>query len=282
MENENLQELEQELEQEFEQEEQEQQEPKIRIIPKRQGVFFYAKNEDDAGVLEVTVEELKDLISGRLMFNETLDGLIPYTETEERNAFFEKARQREERAGKIAAVKNQLDACDLKAQENADGYYTSTEWDKIRAVRVWLRERIKKLKNTDYVSAIPPALETLSLNAFINAPEALLEIPAVAFEEWTVGTTYQKGAVVFFNGVKWLCMTAVTAMAHQPPDMPDGAMLAVYKPHRDAGRYPWLYGEFVLKGYQRSENEVWYECIQADAGANVYSPSQVPAVWKKL
>jgi|GEM_PF-6330066 len=259
-------------------------ESKIRIIPKRQGVFFYSKNENDMGVLEITEEQSNDLLSGNLMFNETLDGLVPYAETEERTAFLEKMGKGRERANKMFALKTQLALLDQKSQENADGYYTQPEWDKIRAVRIWLRERIKKLANESYASNIPQTLQTLSANAFVNDPPALLDMPAVAFDELVVDGNYTAGHVGLWNGVKYLCRQNVLLQAHQPPDMANGAMLAIWQPFQDKGKHPWLYGEYVERGFQRQDplDNEWYVLNADNAGANIYPPSQVPAIWKKV
>lgn len=118
---------------------------------------------------------------------------------------------------------------------------------------------------------------------YTASPAQILTLPAGAVDEWTPGRKYTAGQLTNWNGIKYLIIPPiVTAQAHQPPDMPDGAMLSVYKPFRDSGRYPWLYGEYCLKGYERQHNGKWYKVIQTDAGANIYTPDQVPAVWEEM
>lgn len=84
--------------------------------------------------------------------------------------------------------------------------------------------------------------------------------------------------MVTYNGVKYLVMNAVTAQAHYPPDMENGAMLAVYKPYQRPYDCDWMYGEYCEVGYTRRDGGVLYRAIQ-DPGANIYAPSQVPAIW---
>ncbi len=102
---------------------------------------------------------------------------------------------------------------------------------------------------------------------------------AEMFPNWEdlVGTSVPAGTVCAHEGVKYLVAQAVTPIESQAPG--DEGMLAVYKPYRDGDVYPWLYGEYIEIGWQRSVGDVVYTAIQ-DPGANIYSPELVPAVWE--
>lgn len=109
--------------------------------------------------------------------------------------------------------------------------------------------------------------------------KTIVDLPAQYAPEWTPGTTYAAGRVVTHNGIKYLVTNSVTAQEHYPPDMENGAMLAVYKPYQRPYDCDWMYGEYCEVGYTRWDDGVLYRAIQ-DPGANIYAPSQVPAVWE--
>lgn len=129
-----------------------------------------------------------------------------------------------------------------------------------------LRERITRVMGT----------------AVYNVNSDILDMPTGYVPEWVAGKQYAAKNLCLHNGVKYLVMQPVTAQAHQPPNMPNGVMLAIYKPYRDSGRYPWLYGEYCERGFERSDVGYWWRLTAADAGANIYPPSVVPAIWSKL
>lgn len=108
--------------------------------------------------------------------------------------------------------------------------------------------------------------------------KTIVDLPAQYAPEWAPGTTYAAGRVVTHNGIKYLVVNSVTAQDHNPPDMENGAMLAVYKPYQRPYDCNWMYGEYCEVGYTRWDGGVLYRAIQ-DPGANIYAPSQVPAVW---
>lgn len=109
--------------------------------------------------------------------------------------------------------------------------------------------------------------------------KTIVGMPPRFCDEWTPGMELKKGRLVELNAVKYLVVNDVTAQAHYPPDMPNGAMLSVYKPYQGKYNYTWVYGEYCEVGFTRYEDEVLYRCI-ADPNANIYPPSQVPACWE--
>lgn len=109
--------------------------------------------------------------------------------------------------------------------------------------------------------------------------ETIVDIPPDFCPEWTPGMELKAGQLVSRNAVKYLVLQPTTAMEHQPPDMANGAMLAIYKPYQGRERYTWLYGEYTEVGFTRYEDEKLYVCT-SDPGANIYPPSQVPACWE--
>lgn len=109
--------------------------------------------------------------------------------------------------------------------------------------------------------------------------ETIIELPSQYCPTWTPGEKYKPGRLVELNGVKYLIINEVTAAKHQPPDMANGAMLAIYKPYQGKYGYNWIYGEYCEVGYTRYDNGVLYRAIQ-DPNANIYPPSAVPAVWE--
>lgn len=106
----------------------------------------------------------------------------------------------------------------------------------------------------------------------------IVDMPPNFCVEWKPGSTYKQGQLVSYYAVKYLILQTVTAQEHQPPNMPNGAMLAIYKPYQGRERYTWLYGEYTEVGFTRYEDEKLYLCT-SNPGANIYPPSQVPACW---
>lgn len=106
----------------------------------------------------------------------------------------------------------------------------------------------------------------------------IVNMPPNFCVEWTPGTTYRQGQLVSYQAVKYLLLQTATAQSHQPPNMPNGAMLSIYKPYQGREHYTWLYGEYTEVGFTRYDGAELYVCIQ-DPGANIYPPSQVPACW---
>lgn len=130
--------------------------------------------------------------------------------------------------------------------------------------------------------AIRDAMSTVTASADLtDKHKTIVDIPLNFCVEWTAGVTYKQGRLVTHNAVKYLILQTVTAQLHYPPDMPDGAMLAIYKPYQGREWYPWLYGEYTEVGFTRYDGADLYVCIQ-DPGANIYPPSQVPSCWEIL
>jgi hypothetical protein len=109
--------------------------------------------------------------------------------------------------------------------------------------------------------------------------DVIINMPPSFCDEWVPGMELKKGRLVELNAVKYLVVNDVTAQAHYPPDMPNGAMLSVYKPYQGKYNYTWLYGEYCEPGFTRYEDEKLYLCYQ-DPVANIYPPSQNPNCWK--
>lgn len=122
-------------------------------------------------------------------------------------------------------------------------------------------------------------IQTVMSRADLSGEDkTIIEPPAQYAPEWAPGTTYAAGRVVTHNGIKYLVANSVTAQEHYPPDMENGAMLAVYKPYQRPYDCDWMYGKYCEVGYTRWDDGVLYRAIQ-DPGANIYAPSQVPAIW---
>lgn len=122
-------------------------------------------------------------------------------------------------------------------------------------------------------------IQTLAAKADMTGEDAVIvDLPPDYCKEWTADTEYKVGNLLSRNAVKYLVIQSTTSQAHYPPDMADGAMLAVYKPYQGRERYTWLYGEYTEVGFTRYDGADLYVCI-ADPGANIYPPSQVPACW---
>ncbi len=126
--------------------------------------------------------------------------------------------------------------------------------------------------------------DTLNGLSFGGSYEQILDIPYKLIDDWVPGRTYKSGQLVLKDGVKYLVLQDnITAMAHQPPDLPDGAMLAVYKPFRDVtGVYEWLYGEYCPKNCKRTWGGKLYIVKQTEAGANIFPPPMLPAIWGEI
>lgn len=123
-------------------------------------------------------------------------------------------------------------------------------------------------------------IRALSAHADMTGEDkAIVDMPPMYCAPWEPGSTYKQGQLVSYYAVKYLILQTVTAQEHQPPNMPNGAMLSVYKPYQGRERYTWLYGEYCEVGFTRYEGAVLYRAIQ-DPGANIFPPSQVPAVWE--
>ena len=106
-----------------------------------------------------------------------------------------------------------------------------------------------------------------------------VEVPDL-YPAWQAGESYEAQALVYYGDCLYRVEQAHTAQAHQPPG--SQGMLAVYRPVRRAdGVYRWLYGEAVEIGMKRIDPEdgLVYE-VYAQAGANIWPPHEVPAVWR--
>ena len=123
-------------------------------------------------------------------------------------------------------------------------------------------------------------IRALSAHADMTGEDkTIVDLPPLYCAPWEPGMELKQGQLVEHNAVKYLLLQNTTAMAHYPPNMPDGAMLSVYKPYQGRERYTWLYGEYIEVGFTRYEDEKLYICT-SDPGANIYPPSQVPACWE--
>lgn len=115
----------------------------------------------------------------------------------------------------------------------------------------------------------------------IGEDETIVEMPPDYCPAWEAGAELRAGQLVTYKGIKYLVLQAVTAQGHQPPDMENGAMLAIYKPYQGKEGYEWVYGEYCDIDYTRYYNGELYKAIQ-NPNANIYQPDQVPAVWEKV
>lgn len=100
------------------------------------------------------------------------------------------------------------------------------------------------------------------------------------YPEWEAGAAYDKGALLRHEGRLYRVEQAHTAQAHQPPS--GEGMLAVYRPLQEPGEVlPWVYGEAVSIGDRRIDpsDGLVYE-VYAEAGANLWEPHEVPAIWR--
>lgn len=123
-------------------------------------------------------------------------------------------------------------------------------------------------------------IQTLAAKADMTGEDAVIvDLPPDYCPEWAAGSHYDTGKLRRYGNVKYLVMQGVDALEAYPPNMPDGAMLAIYKPYQGRYGYDWLYGEYTEVGFTRYENGVLYVCT-GDPGANIYPPNQVPACWE--
>lgn len=123
-------------------------------------------------------------------------------------------------------------------------------------------------------------IQTLAAHADMTGEdETIIDMPAEYCPEWVDGMALKAGQPVRYKGIKYLVQQPVSAQAHYPPDMPDGAMLSIYKPYQGKHGYEWLYGEYCEVGFTRYDGGVLYVAVQAP-GANIFRPSEVPAVWE--
>lgn len=135
---------------------------------------------------------------------------------------------------------------------------------------------------SDPASADERLAEIQSLAAHANMTgedKAIVNMPVSYATPWEDGLRFGVGRLLSYEGIKYLTLQEATAQAHYPPNMPNGAMLSVYKPYQGKHGYNWLYGEYCEVGFTRYEGEKLYSAIQ-DPGANIFPPSQVPAVWE--
>lgn len=106
-----------------------------------------------------------------------------------------------------------------------------------------------------------------------------------AFRTWKPGATYGQGEKVRHEEALYSVQQSHTAQVHQPPG--SEGMLAIYRSVQsepaEGEVLPWMNGEAVRQGDRRAYNGMVFECIGADgAGANVWTPDTVPAVWKRV
>jgi hypothetical protein len=145
-----------------------------------------------------------------------------------------------------------------------------------RTLTVWARQATELEmveEDLDNVAAVAAKAD------LTDEHELILKMPTEYCTALVWGTSYLKGRLTAYKGVKYLVMQDVTAAEHQPPDMPNGAMLAIYKPYQGEKGYPWVYGEYCEAGFTRFDGGVLYRA-KSDPGANIYPPSAVPAVWE--
>lgn len=134
----------------------------------------------------------------------------------------------------------------------------------------------------EQAKALKDRISRVMGSAVYTVNEDILEMPPGFIPDWTPGQLYKANNLCMHNGIKYLIIQPVTAQAHQPPDMPNGVMLSIYKPYRDNKRYPWMYGEYCERGFERSDAGYWWRLTAADAGANIFQPSYVTAIWERL
>lgn len=134
------------------------------------------------------------------------------------------------------------------------------------------------------LKSVTEALEEIrkfSQNYAYSSPEEILEAQPIYCAQWedVVGTQVLIDTLVAKDGTKYLVMQTHTASNDYPPD--SEGVLALYQAYRSGDLMEWLAGEYAVTGYQRSWDGVDYVAIQ-DAGANIYSPDAVPAIWEVM
>lgn len=123
-------------------------------------------------------------------------------------------------------------------------------------------------------------IRALSAHADMTGEDkTIVDMPPMYCPEWVPGMELRQGQLVEHNAVKYLLLQNTAAMAHYPPDMPNGAMLSIYKPYQGRERYTWLYGEYIEVGFTRYEGAVLYRAYR-DPGANIFPPSKTPESWE--
>lgn len=120
-------------------------------------------------------------------------------------------------------------------------------------------------------------IKKMQAQASFSDNQEIIDLPEQYIQDWSAGVSLTAGQLVTHDGVKYLVLQDVATLDSQLPS--DAGMLAMYKPYTDATLKGWIYGEYVEIGWQRMYNGVVYTTIQ-DAGANIYSPDLVPAVWQ--
>lgn len=128
------------------------------------------------------------------------------------------------------------------------------------------------------LALIRPAAQQMAAETYDDTE---LVSSAALFEDWQADTSYKASTILRHNGKLYRVQQIHTSKSHQPPDAT--GMLAIYTPVQaptsDGKVLPWVYGEAVSIGDKRSYEGKIYECY-ASAGANIWTPDIVPAIWR--
>lgn len=187
----------------------------------------------------------------------------------------------ENRIHYLVAV-GQLDpnqAKELTAIARAKADLPSATDEKVMALAEQTESIMDTLNQTsEMLELIRPAAQQVAAETYDDTE---LVASSALFEDWQVDTSYKTGTILRHNEKLYRVQQAHTSKSHQPPDAT--GMLAIYTtiqaPTSDGKVLPWIYGEAVSIGDKRSYEGKIYECY-ASAGANIWTPDIVPAIWR--
>ena len=117
--------------------------------------------------------------------------------------------------------------------------------------------------------------------ADILTDEQAADVPA-AFRAWTVGTAYEVGQRVSYDGKVYKCLQAHTAQADWTPDVAASLWADVAPPDvipvwvQPDSTNPYMAGDKVH--YPDADGPIYESLIDN----NVYSPSDYPAGWQEV
>jgi len=120
--------------------------------------------------------------------------------------------------------------------------------------------------------------EALRLINFYWSMDALVKLPYILFPEYVPDSErmYNRGNVIRIDKYKYLIQNDGRIDVNNPP--PTNSLCKLF---RDSGRYEWVREEYVLQGFERSYDDLWYRCIVPIEDGSTPPPNN-PSVWELI
>lgn len=181
-------------------------------------------------------------------------------------------------------VEWQVDVPGVEAKEAWDEYEDIQRYTKYtdEELKTNAEREAKAAKQQEIQKAVLAAVSFMTKPMIADMSEEQLTAIAPLIPTWTVGTEYQTGDIVRYNGVLYRCLQNDTAQEIFPPNTYTSGWKRVDEPD-EQGIYPFSQPlgatDTYMKGDKVSFEGAYY---QSTIDYNVWSPTAYPQGWKKL